>query len=166
MNSTCTSYYTPLYICTFYFINTCIVYEQDRREWKHICKQCLTDDSAGTQRGILAPANTGLSYPCSCGRVFHRQGDLTRHSRFCDGSQHQSHRQSVSIFNCRCGRTFRWPGDLTRHSQFVHQARPKIPDLCSLYPGQCVPGYHYHHSDGRLKALRHVHVHTLLDSDC
>ena len=49
---------------------------------------------------------------------------------------------------------------------FVHLARPKIPDLCSLYPGQCVPGYHYHHSDGRLKALRHVHVHTLLDSDC
>ena len=35
---------------------------------------------------------------------------------------------------------------------FVHQARPKIPDLCLLYPGQCVPGYHYHNFDGRLKA--------------
>ena len=26
---------------------------QDREEWKHICKQCLTDDSADTQCGIF-----------------------------------------------------------------------------------------------------------------
>ena len=30
-------------------------------------------------------------------RTFRRPGDLTRHSRFCDGSQHQSHRQCLHL---------------------------------------------------------------------
>ena len=93
---------------------------QDRGEWKHICK-CLTDISKDTQS---APnTNTGLSYPCSCGRIFHRQGDLTRHSRFCDGSQH-SRTQSSSTFDCCCGRSFRRRGDLTRHSRYCKSQEP------------------------------------------
>ena len=91
---------------------------QDRRKWADICKQCHTNDSEERQHGLLASTNTGHSYKCSCGRSFRRQGDLTRHNRFCDGSQHLSRRHSVSTFECLCGRTFRRRGDLTRHSRY------------------------------------------------
>ena len=89
---------------------------QDRKRWSGICKQCLTSDPEHCPANDSASPD--LSYPCPCGRSFRRRGDLTRHSRFCDGSQHHSQPQRISSFECTCGRTFRRQGDLTRHSHY------------------------------------------------
>ena len=96
-----------------------VVYKlaQDRKEWAAIYKQCHTSDRE------FCAANSSNSdglYLCPCGRSFRRQGDLTWHSRFCDGSPQPSHRQTVSTFQYLCGRTFRRHGDLTRHSRFCN----------------------------------------------
>ena len=88
---------------------------QNRKEWADICKRCSASDS----ESCAANSSTSdSSYPCSCGRSFRRQGDLTQHNRFCDGSRQPSHRHMSSSFECLCGRTFRRQGDLTRHSRF------------------------------------------------
>ena len=102
---------------------------QDRREWEYICKHCHTNDNFAEQQGVVAPSNIGRSYICSYGRSFRRSGDLTRHRHFCDGSQHQSHRQVVSTFECLCGRIFRRRGDLTRHSRYCRVLLHEPPDL-------------------------------------
>ena len=91
---------------------------QDRKEWEEICRQCRAYDSnegGGHSAANSSNTNTDSSYPCSCGRSFRHQGDLTRHRRFCNGAQHQSHRVTTSTFDCPCGRTFRIQGDRTRH---------------------------------------------------
>ena len=81
---------------------------QDREQWAGICRQCHTSENRSGEScaaNTSNPTNTESSYLCPCGRSFQRQGDLTRHSRFCDGSHHQCHRQLVSNFDCPCGRT-------------------------------------------------------------
>ena len=95
---------------------------QDRKEWAAICKQCHTSDSCDGESCAANSSNSDGLYLCPCGHSFRLQGDLTRHSRFCDGSQQPSHRQTVSTFRCLCGRTFRRQGDLTRHSRFCSTA--------------------------------------------
>ena len=88
---------------------------QNRKEWAEICKRCYAADSESCTANS---SNSDGSYLCSCGRSFRRQGDLKRHSRFCDGAYQLSRRQTSSSFECLCGRTFRRQGDLTRHSRF------------------------------------------------
>lgn len=93
---------------------------QNRKEWSEICRQCYISNNNIRELCTANSFNSDFSYPCSCGRSFQRQGDLTRHSRYCDGSQQQSHKQTVSSFRCPCGRIFRRQGDLTRHSRFCY----------------------------------------------
>ena len=100
---------------------------QDRKEWRATCKDGL-DVLLNQHRshGICA-ANSGgnkaTTYPCSCGRSFRRQGDLTRHSRFCGGTSSNSRpraggaRSGTDEYVCPCGRSFRRRGDLTRHGR-------------------------------------------------
>ena len=62
---------------------------QDRKAWRAMCGDGLSA-LVDRQRFDIRPTNvptcssTGATtYPCSCGRLFHRQGDRTRHIRFC-----------------------------------------------------------------------------------
>ncbi len=59
---------------------------QDRPSWKAVCADGLRS-IVDQQYVCFAPAATNTSsstsYPCQCGRSFHRQGDRTRHQRFC-----------------------------------------------------------------------------------
>ena len=89
---------------------------QDRKEWTKRCEQGGSDEDSEScaVNNSIDPNNM---FPCSCGRIFRRRGDLTRHSRFCDGTQH-SQRPTISSFECLCGRIFRRKGDLTRHTRF------------------------------------------------
>jgi len=72
-------------------------------------------------RGISQATNSnpGVQYVVGvfnrmCGRSFCRQGDLTRHSRFCTGQPTVA--RSHFEFSCRC--TFQRQSDLTQHSKF------------------------------------------------
>ena len=49
---------------------------QDRETWKSKCREGI----AMRKR----PAEQCTSFSCPCGRSFRRQGDLTRHRRFCN----------------------------------------------------------------------------------
>ena len=89
---------------------------QDRKKWTKRCEQGGSDEDSESRaaNNSIDPNNM---FPCSCGRIFRRRGDLTRHSRFCDGTQH-SQRPTMSSFECLCGRILRRKGDLTRHTRF------------------------------------------------
>jgi hypothetical protein len=60
---------------------------QDRREWSALCREGIEVTRAQRQRQPsmcrAISASTATTFPCPCGRMFRRQGDLTRHSRFC-----------------------------------------------------------------------------------
>ena len=89
---------------------------QDRKKWTERCEQGGNDEDSEScaANNSIDPNNM---FPCSCGRIFRRRGDLTRHSRFCVGTQH-SQRPTISSFECLCGQIFRRKGDLTRHTRF------------------------------------------------
>ena len=94
---------------------------QDRKKWSRMCKQRNASKRGACASNLANPdqSNPSTTYSCLCGCHFRRKGDLTRHQKFCDGSQQpQSRRQPVSTYECPCGRTFRRQGDLTRHSRF------------------------------------------------
>ena len=57
---------------------------QDKSRWVNVCKECQTGDLEDRPCGLNPPTHAGTSHTCSCGRSFRRQGDLTRHSRFCN----------------------------------------------------------------------------------
>ena len=104
---------------------------QDRRQWEEVCRQCRaygTNKDIGHCAANSSNTNVDTSYACSCGRSFRRQGDLTRHRQFCDGTQHQSHREAAYTFDCQCGRTFRRKG-------IVHD----IPTVALLVPLDFLP---------------------------
>lgn len=61
---------------------------QDRKEWFELCCEGVERVSQTRQRNTC-PANNqsqSRSFNCACGRSFRRQGDLTRHKRFCSHS--------------------------------------------------------------------------------
>ena len=58
---------------------------QDRKEWYGKCRTGV-DEVASCKRRNTCAANCqdqGRSFVCQCGRTFRRQGDLTRHRKFC-----------------------------------------------------------------------------------
>ena len=59
---------------------------QDRKEWRKRCQEGI-DSVASSRKRRSCAANrqqpTSL-FLCACGRHFRRQGDLTRHRRFCE----------------------------------------------------------------------------------
>ena len=82
---------------------------QDRGGW-YDAYQTFASRSVPTASG---PVVISGSFVCECGRMFRREGDLTRHQNFCD------HQPPVTgSFVCECGRMFRRGGDLTRHQNF------------------------------------------------
>ena len=105
---------------------------QNRKEWAKICKWCYASDNESCAANS---SNSDSSHPCSCGRSFRRQGDLTRHSRFCDRSHLPNHRQMSTNFECLYGRTIRTQGDLTKRSGFCGTAGLSSV-LWSVYPKQ------------------------------
>ena len=63
---------------------------QDRKAWLAVCRDGISS-SVDQHRYRACAANLSRSnrtgnYSCPCGRTFRRQGDLTRHSRFCDSA--------------------------------------------------------------------------------
>ena len=59
---------------------------QDRDEWAALCRGSL-DSLLRTSSGARGSGQSSITpHSCSCGRVFRRQGDLTRHRRFCHSS--------------------------------------------------------------------------------
>ena len=64
-----------------------------------------------------APAVVAGSFGCGCGRIFERQGDLTRHRHFCDHQLPPSPSPAMEL-KCDCGRLFHRKGDLTRHQHY------------------------------------------------
>ena len=61
---------------------------QDRKKWSKLCCEGVAKTSE-TRRRKVCPANSRNQtrlFICDCGRTFRRQGDLTRHSRFCGQS--------------------------------------------------------------------------------
>jgi len=91
---------------------------QDRGEWAACCQPPAADSSVPAEGRVCAANQSQLAgdFQCGCGRSFRRKGDLTRHSRFCDGPSQQS--PQPSSYACSCGRSFRRKGDLTRHKRF------------------------------------------------
>ncbi len=101
------------------------VLAQDRGEWAASCQRPNPNAESESGDGVCA-ANTSQprdTFQCSCSRTFRRKGDLTRHSRFCDGRSHTRRRSPPpDLYPCACGRSFRRQGDLTRHKRFVQLA--------------------------------------------
>ena len=58
---------------------------QDRKEWFRICSEGVVKVSKSRQKNVCSAATqpSWKAYTCECGRSFRRQGDLTRHKRFC-----------------------------------------------------------------------------------
>ena len=107
---------------------------QDRNRWTNICKNCQSEDLEDRQHGFPQPSSSGNSLTCECGRSFRRQGDLTRHSRYCNGPDYHQD-QSVATLRCQCGRSFGRQGDLTRHGRYcsgtqVHSDHREITIEC------------------------------------
>ena len=63
---------------------------QDRRAWKALCQDGIAglveQHHSGWLTGATPSCQAADTYPCSCGRVFKRRGDRTRHSRFCSST--------------------------------------------------------------------------------
>ena len=59
---------------------------QDRKEWAVRCKEGV-NEVASCRKNLCAANRQSQekTYVCACGRSFRRQGDLTRHQRFCGG---------------------------------------------------------------------------------
>ena len=58
---------------------------QDRKEWFKLCGEGIERVSETRQKN-KCPANNQPQpsrFDCACGRSFRRNGDLTRHKRFC-----------------------------------------------------------------------------------
>ena len=90
---------------------------QDRNRWTNICKDWQLEDLEDRQHGFPQPMSRGNSFTCECGRSFRRQGNLTRHSRYCNGPDYHQD-QSAATLRCQCGRSFGRKGDLTRHRRY------------------------------------------------
>ena len=56
---------------------------QDRKNWFELCKEGM--EARSSQRNTCSANDQPQSHQfnCTCGRSFRRQGDLTRHRRFC-----------------------------------------------------------------------------------
>ena len=62
---------------------------QDRQAWFQTCTDGIrekAEQQSGRERMARCETET-ISHSCPCGRTFRRQGDLTRHSRFCSGAR-------------------------------------------------------------------------------
>ena len=92
----------------------------DRAKW-HQLSAANQHMPTTTPQHCVATSARNDSYSCTCGRSFKRQGDLTRHSRFCNGKSRQKIQQTAPPPECPCGRTFRRPGDLKRHQRFCSE---------------------------------------------
>ena len=59
---------------------------QDRKRWFNLCEIAFNKVAQCRGRNTCAAnrASQERNIPCICGRCFRRQGDLTRHHRFCD----------------------------------------------------------------------------------
>ena len=90
---------------------------QDSNRWTNICKDCQSEDLEDGQHGFPQPSSSGNSLTCEYGRSFRCQGDLTRHSRYCNGPDYHQD-QSAATLRCQCGRSFGRQGDLTRHRRY------------------------------------------------
>ena len=57
---------------------------QDRKEWFRLCSEGM--EKVTRQKSTCSANNQPQSrrLNCTCGRSFRRQGDLTRHKRFCN----------------------------------------------------------------------------------
>ena len=107
---------------------------QDSNRWTNICKDCQSEDLKDRQHGFPQPSSSGNSLTCECGRSFRRQGDLTRHSRYCNGPDYHQD-QSAATLRCQCGRSFGRQGDLTRRRRYcsgtqVHSDHREITIEC------------------------------------
>jgi len=58
---------------------------QDRLQWTTLCNTKVWEVAHSRKLNICAAnlSHQDMTFNCSCGRQFHRQGDLTRHRRFC-----------------------------------------------------------------------------------
>ncbi len=57
---------------------------QDRKEWFDVCRDGVARVAARRKSTCLANREPqSRVFGCACGRSFRRQGDLTRHRRFC-----------------------------------------------------------------------------------
>ena len=59
---------------------------QERKTWKTVCKTGLAEVVDSHRHNVCAAnltSSSGTNHLCPCGRSFRRQGDLTRHGRFC-----------------------------------------------------------------------------------
>ena len=95
---------------------------QDRREWRAVCRDRLAQLNNNKESAPCAANRVdseARAYTCQCGRSFRRQGDLTRHRRFCNGqATNQLAADEPVTHHCACGRKFRRAGDIARHRRF------------------------------------------------
>ena len=56
---------------------------QDRKEWFKVCSSGAAEVSRSRREHSAVNQSSESGYTCTCGRTFRRQGDLTRHRRFC-----------------------------------------------------------------------------------
>ena len=56
---------------------------QDRKEWFKVCSSGAAQVSRSRREHPVINQSSESGYTCTCGRTFRRQGDLTRHRRFC-----------------------------------------------------------------------------------
>ena len=57
---------------------------QERKEWFELCKEGIGEMASLRKNTCAANGQPQVrTFICDCGRSFRRQGDLTRHSRFC-----------------------------------------------------------------------------------
>ena len=57
---------------------------QDRKEWFELCQKGLETRTRQKTRCAANNQPQSSEFNCTCGRSFRRQGDLTRHKRFCN----------------------------------------------------------------------------------
>ena len=119
---------------------------QDRKMWSRICKQCNDFESRVCRPSQANPdqSNPSSAYPCRCGRHFRRKGDLTRHQKFCDGSQQlQSRTQPVSTY-------------MNAHAEGPSVGKETSPDIpasvLTISTDHFILWIPLSSSDGRLKA--------------
>ena len=68
---------------------------EDRKEWSERCRVGVEEVASSRCRNTCAANHQAQasSFRCLCGRVFRRQGDLTRHKKFCQMTRSQESRQ-------------------------------------------------------------------------